>query len=303
MATGNELTATKRAATREGVAPEDEDLFDFPVVELVRKGETPREPRTVGSIAAPPAPAAAASASAWPKAASAPASARPAVESAAELIDGLEEVLEEELEQSHLARPDARRSVPSVSGASPMALLGGMLLLNLLTFGFFWYTSQNFRTGLEALREDLVFATNTNRTAQAPIRAATPEVGIDPAPESNAAAKPAPAAKRDVTVESTLPSHPLDAFERTTLELARTEIADGEVMAARKRLHRLLAIADRMEPEVAKDVEARARFLIAESYRSQASTKELHQREAAKADKARAKEPSTGPKTEKAQVD
>ncbi|MBI5362988.1 MAG: hypothetical protein HZA53_07395 [Planctomycetes bacterium] len=310
-----------KTVARQNAAPEDEDLFDFPVIEMVLEGETLPERHTVGEVAAPaasvvpaptkPAPAVAAATPAPTAAAPAPAPKQPAlpknapskqaeVEQAAELIDGLEEVLDDELEHSRLARRGKRRAPVVTAMGSPMAMLGGMLLLNLLTFGFFWYTSHNFRDGLEALRDDLLLATRSNAAsrndvphdsapsvptpqAHAPIE---PGAHVDPKLDEGAVGnehvEPAPpnAEHGADTKES---AHPLAAFERTTLELARQELQTGEVLSARKRLHRLLALADRMDPELKSDVEARARFLVAESYRAQAATKEKRQEEAAAA--------------------
>jgi len=55
-----------------------------------------------------------------------------------------------------------------------------------------------------------------------------------------------------------------------TLELARERIDRGEFARARRTLSSLLAIVDRIEQPARSDVEARAQFLIAESYRAEA---------------------------------
>lgn len=306
MAQGDHSTPGTKAVARQHVAPEDEDLFDFPVIEMLPEHEGPAERRTAGEVVAPEAPAPAASpATAQAKPVPAPSKSAPTantqVEQAAELIDGIEEVLDGELEQSRLARRGRRRAPMVTAMGSPVAMLVGMLLLNLLTFGFFWYTSHSFRDGLEALHDDLVLATRSNAAP----RGGVPHdpSPVDSAPKSRDPIEPGAhvGSKRDEGapssehVEANPPTdergvaatrdakdstHPLAAFERTTLELARQEIQSGEVVNARKRLHRLLALADRMDPELKEDVEARARFLVAESYRAQAATKEQRLEEA-----------------------
>jgi hypothetical protein len=55
-----------------------------------------------------------------------------------------------------------------------------------------------------------------------------------------------------------------------TLELAQQRIERGEHARARRTLNGLLAIVDRIDDPARKDVEARAAFLIAESYRVEA---------------------------------
>ncbi len=309
-----------KTVPRQAVAPEDEDLFDFPVIEMVLEVEKSAERRTVGEVAAPipaaaPAPAAAPQAHAAPapaaakpaptaapapkseaKSAPAPAAAKSApaqdVKQAAEIIEGLETVLDDELEDSRLARRGARRVATRVANGSPAALLGGMLLLNLLTFAFFWYASASFRDGIQGLRDDLLLASRSSAQRVEPARPETPKdvphegthapivPGADATPTEHPTDVDPSAAHTDegdhALSHATAPTtaHPLAAFEETTLDLARQEIQAGEVLSARKRLYRMLALADRIDSELRADVEARARFLIAESYRSQAEAKD-----------------------------
>jgi hypothetical protein len=63
---------------------------------------------------------------------------------------------------------------------------------------------------------------------------------------------------------------PLEAFELSALRMAREEIQAGEYADARRRLARLLAVADRIEAEEREEIEAQASFLIASTYRKQA---------------------------------
>ncbi|MBM3991430.1 MAG: hypothetical protein FJ298_10555 [Planctomycetes bacterium] len=55
-----------------------------------------------------------------------------------------------------------------------------------------------------------------------------------------------------------------------TLELARERVAQGEHVRARRMLHGLLAVIDRVELPAREEIEARAGFLIADSYRLEA---------------------------------
>ena len=57
-----------------------------------------------------------------------------------------------------------------------------------------------------------------------------------------------------------------------TLDNARAAMEHGEFERARAMLYALLAVADRIEPSARRDIEARASFLIADSYRLQADS-------------------------------
>ena len=57
----------------------------------------------------------------------------------------------------------------------------------------------------------------------------------------------------------------------TALERARGLVAQGEYQRARETLYALLAVADRLEAASRNDVEAQARFLIADSWRLEAN--------------------------------
>lgn len=322
-------TGIKTVAKR-SLAPEDEDLFDFPVLEMTYDGAKANERHTVASVATAPAPSAnapaasapAAHAKAAPKsepaqvsssrasssqaaptksgpttsapskspknapksAAKATASTSPRdVQPAADLIDQLEEALDDRrtLERSARRRtPGARFALPL---GAPRVLLGGMLMLNVLTFAFFWVVSQSFRSGIEALRDDLVLATRNAPLVSTPPSVQAAPVAHEPAPDE-------PVAKS--THADSVPAHPLDAFEQTTLALAAKEIGAGEFIAARKRLNRLLAVADRIDATLKADIEARARFLIAESYHAQGATKAAHLEAAVHANEAAARTPA-----------
>lgn len=62
----------------------------------------------------------------------------------------------------------------------------------------------------------------------------------------------------------------VDALERTAIDLAMGEIRAGDYGAARRRLSRLLVRAERMSPGLRAEIEPRAEFLIAHSYHDEA---------------------------------
>ena len=62
----------------------------------------------------------------------------------------------------------------------------------------------------------------------------------------------------------------------SALERARTQFAGGAYEGGRQTLFGLLAVIDRVPPEVRVDVEARARFLIADSWRLEADALARH---------------------------
>jgi hypothetical protein len=251
--------APPAVAAKRPANPDDEDLFDFPVVEMKLEADTARKtaapaPLTapvaqaapVAKPPAPPPPAAAAPAPALsPAPASSPAPAKPAadVAKAAQLVEDIEQVLASE------SRPKKR--APALRGPAPLTLvgIGALLLTNVLGLVFLWRTSDSLQAGVQAMNERMV---ETLRRQSAQL--VQPEAVPRPAPAGTAAQAPVP----------------LEAFEKTALQMAREEIQAGEYAAARRRLSRLLATADRIEAESRENIEAEASFLLASTYRKQA---------------------------------
>jgi hypothetical protein len=237
------------AAAKRPANPDDEDLFDFPVVEMQLETDTARKPAppaplTVPAAKAPaapppaaaaPAPAAAPSPTHAPAPAPAPAKPAADVAKAAQLVEDIEEVLTEK------SKP--RKRAPALRGPAPLTLvgIGALLLTNVLGLVFLWHTSDSLQAGVQAMNQRMVESLR-RQSAQL--------VQPEPAPRPAAAG---PAAQAPV---------PLEAFEKTALQMAREEIQAGEYAAARRRLSRLLATADRIEAE--------ASFLLASTYRKQA---------------------------------
>lgn len=257
------------APARKPLHPDDEDLFDFPVIEMQLEAEAAKRP-AAASAPAPAkaaAPSAPAPAPAKPVAESVPAARTPApapgplaakapgsaarpqekdVAKAAQLVEDIEEVLVES------ARPRGRAR--RLQGPSPLTLVGIALLVltNALGLFFLWRTSHSFQTGVQAMNEQ--FAETLRRQTR---MQSQPEAVQGPSQGS------APADRASAPV-------PLEAFELSALRMAREEIQAGEYAAARRRLSRLLAAADRIEAEKRGEIEAQASFLLASTYRKQA---------------------------------
>ncbi len=275
-------TAYIPASARKPANPEDEDLFDFPVVEMKYEADASKRPEAPAAAAAaataataaaapatakpaaPAAPAAAAAPAAKPAQAAKPsaaakepakepgkaaaATARPQekkdVAQAAQLVEDIEQVLG--------ADGKAPKRARRLQGPSPLALAGAaaLVLTNVLGLFFLWRTTQSYQNGVQAMHEKLVETLRHQTELQSQ---ETPPAGKTPA---GGAATRTPAS--------------LEAFELVTLQMAREEIQAGEYAEARRRLSRLLAVADRIEAEAREDIEAQASFLIASTYRKQA---------------------------------
>lgn len=285
---------------------EDEDLFNFPVVDL--GAQAAPLPAPVPAPAPTPArtplsgqPSFDSSAGARAtRAPSAPPSDRASVRPVAQLADEADDLddaddagdaPDDEIERAPLpsAKSTARRSAltsvtadeePPLAEAAPAIparvrrpsllaspsrtiwlVVGGVVVLNIAAFAFVWQSNRSFRAGLEGLRDDLVVTLHDVRRsaseASSPVEAAR-------------SAQPLP-------TETPEPKHssstPLSAFEETTLLLARQEIEAGEQVQARKRLYRLLAVADRIDSDLRKSIEGQASYSIGDSYRKQADAR------------------------------
>ena len=222
---------------------DDEDLFDFPVVEM--KLETGAAKPPAAPVAPKPATPAKAPAPEAPKVAvaEAPPKEKQVVVQAAQIVEDLEEVL------GPVEEPPARGR--RLAGPSPLALAGvaALVLTNVLGLFFLWRTAQSYRSDVQAMNEKL--AETLRRQGEAQSLASATD-----AQKKNTEAPPARAG--------------LENFELSTLQVAREEILAGEYAGARRRLARLLAVADRIEAESREDIEAQAAFLIASTYRKQA---------------------------------
>lgn len=107
--------------------------------------------------------------------------------------------------------------------------------LNLGGFVFLWSTNRSVQHSLDALRAAQL--TSSTQTTTSPVVA--PSV-------------PTPA--------------PLQSFDQLALTLARQELDAGDVAGARRRLARLLAVIDQVDPQNRAVVEAEAMYLSAQAY-------------------------------------
>jgi hypothetical protein len=115
--------------------------------------------------------------------------------------------------------------------------------------------------GIEALRDELAIAVHAARTNATSLPAGDDHV---------AAPADLPVQERATTPPVLEPVRPLVPAEDTALAVAAREIESREFASARRRLWRLLAVLDRIEPERRADVEARASFMLAQSWQQQA---------------------------------
>lgn len=264
--------SAEQTSTKPRTASEDEDLFDFPVIEMKLEGEAePRSPMPAAKPAAAeggagavlgaqapgaqaasatPAPSAAA-ATAAATAAAAPATTTATTSSASKTSPGVTPAAAGTAAQSE----SPARTTPTLR---PLLIgLAVFALINLVCMAFLWNASQSLQQGLEQLRHSaarIPQAAPAQQTAQADA-----PVSTTPAPA------PAPVLA------------PMESFDATALRLAREEIRTGNSGAARRRLAQLLAVIDRIDPQQRAGVETDALYLSA-----QALEAELKQRQGGK---------------------
>ncbi|TDJ65888.1 MAG: hypothetical protein E2O39_17365 [Planctomycetota bacterium] len=166
--------------------------------------------------------------------------------------------------------PEAPRSAPARAPVAPpvaaletggssgalehrlvLALALGFILVNAALILTAWQASESFQSTLDYVRTDLS-STLTDLRVQNELHAAAPAITPAPAP----APDPGPQAPT-----------PLGSFSTLELALAQREIEAGAHGAARTRLYRMLANADRLVLEAAELADAE--YLIAETYFAQ----------------------------------
>lgn len=155
-------------------------------------------------------------------------------------------------------KPDAERFASLLPGQGVAAPprrawwpTAAVLAANLALLLFAWSASRSLQAGLRDVRDEL----DEVRTGAPTASDARTAVGAESAPT---ASRNAPEAA------------PLPAFDQIALEIAERELERGLYPAARRRLHAVLALADRIDPDRRHDVEARMNYLIADSYRAEA---------------------------------
>lgn len=130
-------------------------------------------------------------------------------------------------------------------------LVAAALLLNLGFFAFLWQTSRAFQETLVEVRAERAQTASVPAATVSPPRPSAGE-GLDPAQ---------PRLQAPVGIEPA---------EEVALRLAREDLAGSRPVEARRRLFALLASVDGLERTRREHVEARASFLVAETFRSQA---------------------------------
>lgn len=238
----------------------DEDLFDFPVLELGPEGL--RDPTVV---AAPMATDAA-------HAAHAPAAPFPsnggATSSATTLGTAHPTIMPVTQAPGHTgAAPHKNTAIPKEApavAAQPIAEMPGgrwrvlvaalaaLFVLNGAAFFYLYRTHAAFGAGIEDLRSELGDATVRLERARNEIK----EHG---AGGSNTG---------PYTVGETI-----DSLERQAVAMAESEIQTRDFASARRRLYRVLAQADRLPASLRAELEPRASYLIARSYYAEAQSR------------------------------
>lgn len=235
--------AADHTSTKPKVAPEDEDLFDFPVVEMKLEGEA--EPKAAVPSAATPAAGAQSTATGN---AAAILSTKP---------EAPKSVVTQPVKES--ASASTTSPAPVTSPAEPASIpqqrafrwswvaLGAVAAIQLVGLLFIWNSNRSMQSSMDQLR---------TIAAQAQTAAAN-------AASTAAAASPAPAQAH--SGQNAEPLAPMESFDTTALRLAREEIRTGNPAAARKRLAQLLAVIDRVDPQARGGVESEALYLNAQA--------------------------------------
>ena len=150
----------------------------------------------------------------------------------------------------------ARRRAGSEQRRPPLLLVGALVILfvsNAAGFWYVWSTRTSFGAGIEDLRTELDDASKRLERARREV-----------------AAQAGTAVLTDEQIELARVS----ALERSSVAMAENEIFSGEYGAARRRLNKLLAQADRMSASLRAEIEPRATYLLAKSYLDEARARQ-----------------------------
>jgi len=243
----------------------DEDLFDFPVIELGPEGL--RDPIAAAAAEAEAAKAAAAAAHMTPIAPALPSSGgsssektlhpsgTPSILPVTQVASVTKPATSASTSTKELKPAVAAPVASEVTGGkwrTLVAALVGLFVLNAGVFFYLYRSSSTFGAGIEGLRTELGDATVRLDRARDEIRErGTPDPRTSP-----------------YAVGETV-----DALERQAVAVAETEIATGDYGSARRRLYRLLAQSDRMPAALRAELEPRASYLIARSYYVESQTR------------------------------
>ena len=144
------------------------------------------------------------------------------------------------------------------SNKAMVALIGVILFFNGLTALLGFYAISVFSDGMEGMSTNLADSLHQMRTAK-PEVSQVPQVAQEESVEDTTG-----------TVFAGPIGTPTEAPEDTELKAARKQLDEGQFHEARRRLFRLLAIADSPLLGDGKYAEAEASLMIAESYRLEA---------------------------------
>ncbi len=234
---------------------EDEDLFDFPRIELTLEGLRESSP-----VHADPAPTLASVAAPLPREPVPAPAPRPASTLTTPDAPSIKHVTPaaSTVASTPITSPPA--DVPGPSRRRPLLLVAALVALFALNGAGFWYlwrTRVSFGAGIEDLRTELDDASKRLERAR---REASAQAGT--------------AILEPDQVEMAR----VNALERSSIAMAENEIHGGEYGAARLRLNKLLAQADRMHSSLRAEIEPRATYLIAKSYLDEARARKGEQK-------------------------
>jgi len=232
---------------------EDEDLFDFPRIELTLTGL--RDASFVGSAAStmpPPAPSLASVAAPLPRETTPPPPVQSATTVTAHATPSIKHVTPAPSTTTSTPISNPPADVPGPRRTRPLMLVASLVLLfglNAAGFFYLWKTRVTFGAGIEEMRTELDDASKRLERARR---------------ETSAQASTAILSEDEVEIAR------INALERSSIVMAENEIFGGEYGAARQRLYKLLAEADRMNKSLRAEIEPRATYLIAKSYLDEA---------------------------------
>lgn len=223
---------------------DDEDLFHFPPVELtlagLRDASIPDAPVSVSTLASVAAP--------LPRESSTPLRAQSPSTVNTPPPPTFKHVAPVDTRTASVPISHPPADVPGPRHKGPLLLVAALVVLfasNAAGFWYVWRTRTSFGAGIEDLRTELDDA--SKRLERVRREAAAKAVSAPLSDEQRELAR-------------------VNALERSTITMAENEIFGGEYAAARIRLNKLLAQADRMNAGLRAEIEPRAAYLLAKSY-------------------------------------
>ncbi len=145
-----------------------------------------------------------------------------------------------------------------LSTRSPLLwILIASISLNLAVIGFTWRVSGTVSDEIERATLSIIEASQGTQVAQ--------ETEEPQQTEEASAGEPVSSDVQETESPIIIPDTEFEYSEHNfTFERAAKEIESGELSSARKRLYALLAVADRLTPDVRDRVEATAQYMLAD---------------------------------------